>query len=147
MPTTPSASFEPSLGRLDPVFNPGFAKVLGIQLVAPTSGTTVFTKGTIMAEYANSLSLGIYAGYSSSGAVSIGLNVPKGILQYTVTVDSGSNVTLAGEFGQTQKGCPMYMPGMAVWKCADLIGLDSNAITAMGGSLVEGTTAAGLVRL
>lgn len=146
MPTTASATFEPSLNRLDPVFSPQFAKVLNVTLNAPTTGTLTYSKGTILAEYSASASVGVYAGYSSS-ATANGLSVPKGILQYTVTVDTSANVGLAGEFSQTQKGAPMYMPGMAVWKVTDLIGLDPNAVTVMGGVYVEGNSAGGLIQI
>jgi hypothetical protein len=148
MPLLPQSTFEPSLNRLDPVEAPRFSTVLGITVFAPTSGTTTYSKGQVMAEYAGSASAGIYGIYNSAGAASIGLNIPKGLLQYTVTVDSSGNVALAGEFGQTQRGCPMYMPGGAIWRIGDLIGLDGNAVTVMGGAIVEGSISqGGLVKL
>lgn len=145
MPTAATSTFEPSLNRLDPVFSPMFAKVLNVSLNAPTSGTTVYSRGTLLAEFSATASVGIYAGYSSTATN--GLQVPKGLLQYTVTVDSGGNVALAGEFGQTQRSAPMYMPGMAVWRVGDLIGLDANAVTVLGAALVEGSTTGGLIQI
>jgi hypothetical protein len=145
MPTAATSSFEPSLNRLDPVFSPMFAKVLNVSLNAPTSGTTVYSRGTLVAEFSNTASVGIYAGYSSTATN--GLQTPKGILQYTVTIDTNGNVALAGEFGQQQRGAPMYMPGMAVWRVGDLIGLDANALTVLNGAYVEGSSTGGLVQI
>lgn len=146
MPTTASSTFEPSLNRLDPVFAPRFNMVLNVALPAATSGTVTYSKGTIMAEYSATNSNGIYAGYSST-ATANGLNIPKGILQYTVAVDTSGRVALAGEFGQTQNGAPMYMPGMAVWRVSELVGLDANVLTVLNGAYVEGSSAGGLVQL
>ncbi len=144
MPTLPTSTFEPSAGRIDPVFAPDLSRVLNI---APSPSTTstatlTYTKGTIMAEFSATSLAGTYAAYASTNSTN-GLNIPKGLLQYTVTVDSLGNVALAGEFGQTQRGCPMWMSGGAVWRIADLIGLDANAVTVMGGVIVEGSLAAG----
>lgn len=147
MPTTATSTFEPATNRLDPVFHPELAFVLNVALLAPSAGTTVYSKGQILAEYSATASKGVYDRYNSLSTGN-GLSVPKGILQYTVTVDSSSNVALAGEFGQTQKGAPMYMPGGAVWNAADLTGLDANAVTVMGGAFIEGSIAnGGLIRL
>ena len=150
MPTTATSTFEPSANRIDPVFAPDLSRVLGI---APNPSTTstatvTYTRGTLMAEFSATSLAGVYAPYSST-ATANGLSTPKGILQYTVTVDSSGNVALAGEFGQTQRGCPMWMPGGAIWRIQDLVGLDANAVTAMDGAVVEGSIAsgAGLIRL
>lgn len=150
MPTTASSTFEPSANRLDPVFAPDLSRVLSI---APNPSTTstatvTYSKGTVMAEFTASSLTGVYAPYASTNTTS-GLNIPKGLLMYTVTVDSAGNVALAGEFGQTQRGCPMWMPGGAIWRIQDLIGLDANAVTVLGAAVVEGSisAAAGLIKL
>lgn len=145
MPLSPSMSFEPALIRIDPVMNQRYLSIMGVALNAPTSGTLVYSKGTLLGEYSNSASAGTYAGYSSTA--SNGLNIPKGILQYTSTVDSSGNIVIAGEFSQTQRGAPMIMPGMAVWKVGDLIGLDANAVTVLGAAYVEGSSAGGLIQI
>lgn len=149
MPTTATSTFEPSANRLDPVFAPDMSRVLN---VAPSPSTTstvtvTYSKGQIMAEFSATSLAGVYAAYASTATN--GLNVPKGLLMYTVSVDSSGNVALAGEFGQTQRGCPMWMPGGAVWRLQELIGLDANALTVMNGTLVQGnlTTNVGLVQL
>jgi hypothetical protein len=138
-------SFEPAIIRLDPVMNQRYVTMMGVALNQPTSGTLIYTKGTILGEFSASASAGTYAGYSSSATN--GLQIPKGILQYTSTVDSSGNITIFGEFSQTQRGTPMYMPGMAIWKVTDLIGLDANAVTVMGASYVEGSSAGGLIQI
>ena len=145
MPTTPSMSFEPALIRLDPVMNQRYVTLMNVALNAPTSGTLVYSKGTILGEFSNSASAGTYAGYSSSATN--GLQIPKGILQYTSTVDSSGNIQIFGEFSQTQHGTPMYMPGMAIWNVGDLIGLDANAITVLGAAYVEGSSAGGKIQI
>ena len=145
MPTTPTMSFEPSLIRLDPVMNYRFTTMMNVALNAPTSGTLSYTKGQILGEFSNSASAGTYAAYASTATN--GLQIPKGILQYSCTVDSSGNIQIFGEFSQTQRGVPMYMPGMAIWRVSDLIGLDANAVTVMAGSYVEGSSAGGLIQI
>lgn len=149
MPLTATSTFEPSANRLDPVFAPDLSRVLNI---APNPSTTstltvTYSKGTLLAEFSASSLAGTYAAYSSTATN--GLNIPKGLLMYTVSVDSLGNVALAGEFGQTQRGAPMWMPGGAIWRIQDLVGLDANAVTVLGGAIVEGnlTAATGLVKL
>jgi len=138
-------SFEPALIRLDPVMNQRYVTMMNVALNAPSAGTLAYSKGQILAEYSASASAGTYGIYASTG--SGGLNIPKGILQYSCTVDSSGNIAIYGEFSQTQRGVPMYMPGMAVWRVADLVGFDSNALTVMGGAYVEGSSAGGLVQI
>ncbi len=150
MPLTATSSFEPSINRLDPVFAPDLSRVLNVAPNPSTTSTSAVTylKGTLMAEFSATSLAGIYAPYASSGSAT-GLNVPKGLLQYTVSVDVNGNVALAGEFGQTQKGCPMWMPGGAIWRIQELVGLDANAVTVLGASVVEGSVASatGLIKL
>lgn len=149
MPLTATSTFEPSANRLDPVFAPDLSRQVNI---APNPSTTstaaqVYSKGQVLAEFSATSLAGVYAPYSSTATN--GLQIPKGLLAYTVSVDSLGNVALAGEFGQTQRGCPMWMPGGAVWRMSDLTGLDANAVTVLGGVIVEGnlTTNIGLVQI
>src|SRR6476661_7896501 len=116
MPTTATSTFEPSANRLDPVFAPDLSRVINIapNPSSTSTATVTYSKGQIMAEFTATSLQGTYAPYAST-ATTGGLNIPKGLLMYTVTVDSAGNVALAGEFGQTQKGCPMWMPGGAIW--------------------------------
>lgn len=147
MPTTASMTFEPNTNRVDPVYAPSLSRVLNIapNPSSTSTATTTYSKGQLMGEYTNTSLAGVYAPYNSTSGS--GINIPKGILQYTVTVDSSGNVALAGEFGQTQRGCPMWVPGGAIWNAADIIGLDGNAVTVMQGAYVEGAGAVGLIKL
>jgi hypothetical protein len=147
MPTTPSMTFEPNTNRVDPVYAPNLSRLINIAPNPSSTSTavTTYSKGTLMAEFTNTSLAGVYTPYNSTSGS--GVNIPKGILQYTVSVDSAGNVALAGEFGQTQKGCPMWMPGGAVWNAADIVGLDANAVSVMQGAYVEGAGAVGLIRL
>lgn len=149
MPTTAVSTFEPSANRLDPVFAPSLSRVLNVAPSPSTTSTALLTysKGQVMGEFSASSLAGTYGIYASSATN--GLSVPKGLLMYTVTVDSNGNVALAGEFGQTQRGAPMWMPGGAIWRMSDLIGLDANAVSVLNGTIVEGnlTTNVGLVQL
>ncbi|MBA3829878.1 MAG: hypothetical protein H0X33_13140 [Taibaiella sp.] len=65
-------------------------------------------------------------------------------MSYPATSDGAGNITLANEFGVTRKYTPAYYCG--TFACGDLVGLDTNAITVMGGRLVTGTTTNGVVR-
>lgn len=147
MPTIASMTFEPNTMRVDPVYAPSLSRVLNISPNPSSTSTavTTYSKGTLMAEFTNTSLAGVYAPYNSTSGS--GINIPKGILQYTVSVDSLGNVSLAGEFGQTQRGCPMWAPGGAIWSAADLVGLDANAVSVMQGVYVEGAGAVGLIRL
>jgi len=137
MPTAPFQSWEPSLGKLDPLYPNSGARLVNVRLAAGT-----YVKGTVLGEI--SATPGIYKPYLAGN--SDGSQVAKGILQYACIVDASGNVTLAGEFGQTQLGVPMYIGGGAVFNTAELTGLDAAAVTALGASLIEGTVAAGQLR-
>lgn len=87
---------------------------------------------------------GTFKAYASGNTD--GSQVAKGILQYACSVDVNGNVTLAGEFGQQQRGVPIYFGGGGVFDTTQLVGLDANAVANLGGSLVQGTLAAGQFR-
>lgn len=73
-----------------------------------------------------------------------GTQIPKGFLMYPVVVDASGNINIAntagvtvGEFGQTSKTTPIYYSGE--FDVTALVGLDANAVTALGGRMVSGT--------
>ncbi len=72
-----------------------------------------------------------------------GSQLAKGILQYACTVDAQGNITLTGEWGQTTKAAPVYMGGF--FQTSELVGLDDNAVAQLGGAIVEGTLASGIL--
>jgi len=137
MPTSAQYTFEPGTAKLDPIYPNSGARLMNVTLAAAT-----YTRGTILGEL--TATPGKYAAYASTNTD--GTQVPKGILQYSCVVDSSGNVTLAGEFGQTQMGVPMYVGGGAIFDTTQLTGLDANAVTVMGAALVEGTRGAGQLR-
>lgn len=104
--------------------------------------TTTFAKGLVLGELTSAQ--GVFKAYASGN--SDGSQVPKGLLAYAVSIDGGGNVSLAGEWGQTQRGVPMYVGGGAIFKTTDLTGLDANAVTVLGAALVQGTVANGQLR-
>jgi Bacteriophage lambda head decoration protein D len=137
MPTSATVTFEPGSAKLDPVFPKGLVRTMNVTLAAGT-----YVRGQVLGEL--TATPGKYKAYASGNTD--GSQVPKGLLQYSCVVDASGNVTLAGEFAQTQLGVPMIMGGGHIWDTTQLTGLDANAITVMGASLVEGTAAAGLLR-
>lgn len=87
---------------------------------------------------------GTFKAYSSSAVD--GSQLAKAILQYTCTVDADGNVSLAFEYGQEQRGAPVYIGGGAVFRTSELVGLDEAAIDALKALLIEGSVASGLLR-
>jgi hypothetical protein len=134
MPTSPQHTFEPSTAKLDPLYPNAGAKTINVRLAAGT-----YPKGQVLGETATP---GIYGVYVNATAT----DPAKGILQYGCVVDASGNVTLAGEFGQTQRGVPMYIGGGAVFNTTELTGLDAGAITDLGASLIQGSIANGQLR-
>lgn len=101
-----------------------------------------YVRGTVLGEL--TATPGTYAAYASGN--SDGTQTPKAILQYSCIIDAAGNVQLAGEWGQSQKGVPVYVGGGAIFDTTQLIGLDANAVTKLGAALVEGTVSAGQLR-
>lgn len=92
--------------------------------------------------------VGVYEDYDP--VATDGTQVPKLILVYDVTTDSAGLITLTatsgqvgGEFGQKMNSVPAYYCG--VFATADLVGLNANALTALGARLLEGTVADGIL--
>lgn len=99
--------------------------------VAHTTSGTAGTPGTFAP----------YDGDNTDGSQN-----PTHILQYACVTDASGNVTFGAgpagtsEFGQTSKGAPAYRSGL--FSCADLVGLDANAVAKMG-RLVKGNLQSG----
>ncbi len=142
MPTSPISTY--GAGRVDPLRYSDDVIMKAVNLKA----STTFPQGTILGEI--TATPGTYGPYASGN--SDGSQNPALILQYACVTDALGNITLgtgaAGqEWSQTSKGAPCYVPNGQVWSCADLVGLDANAVTKLGGVLLEGTVSAGEVRL
>jgi hypothetical protein len=139
MPTTAIMTF--GAGRVDPLKNPDecIVEVIGLK------PSTTFAAGTLVGEI--TASPGTYGAYATGNAD--GTQNPTHILQYACITDASGNVTFgssvtagAAEWGQTQKGAPAYASGE--FSCADLVGLDSGAVTKLG-RLIQGTVSSGRV--
>lgn len=102
-----------------------------IPLMTTTAGSVAHTTtGTTAKEY---------TAYTGSGS-------PSCILEYPTTTDASGRTT-AGTgafFGSTQPYVTAFYSG--TFNCADLTGLDANAVTKMGGLLVAGTVTVGTFR-
>jgi len=92
---------------------------------------------------------GTYAAYDPDATG--GLQVPVGILVYDVQTDASGNITYSGtasqdggEHGEEVTDTPMYISGY--FSCADLTGLDTEAVAALG-RLTSGTVADGVLHV
>lgn len=137
MPTTATSTWG-AANRLDPIFSPWKATEMHVALTV----STTYAKGTVLGEV--TATPGTYRTYASGNVD--GSQVAKAILKYACVTDASGNITLAGEFGQTQRSAPVYIGGGAHFKTADLVGLDAGAVTNLGASLVEGTVSTGILR-
>lgn len=138
MPTAAQTTWSAN-GRLDPMFRPERLSILHVQLPA----SVTLTRGTVLGEI--TASPGTYKAYANGNVD--GSQVAKGILQYSVSTDASGNITMIGEHGLTQKSVPMIMPSGAIFKCAELSGLDAAAVTDFGAALIEGDITSGLIRI
>lgn len=120
--------------------------------VAAMTTTDSFTGGTTPASAVttttggSSGTPGVYAAYDRDNTD--GTERPTHILQYAVVTDASGNVylgdTVGGEFSSTfSKVASAYRCG--VFACADLRGLDENALAAMRARIVRGTLSNGVV--
>jgi len=92
-------------------------------------------QGTVLGEV--TATPGVYIAYASGH--SDGSQVAKCILEYACTTDASGNITMDGEWGQTVKAVPAFLPNSGVaFSIADLTGLDATALTALGGSIAQG---------
>lgn len=124
------------------------------------AGTYVTVSGAVPADYngtfevasatgslftVNGLPAGLVTPATTQGVVRVAQQ-PTHVMQYACITDASGNVTFGtgpagtSEWGQTYKSAPAYAYGE--FSCADLVGLDSFAVRALG-RLVQGTIAAG----
>lgn len=118
----------------------------GSPTIAVVHTTTGGAAPVTIAHTTPGVARGVYKAYASGN--SDGSQVAKGILQYPVTVDASGNISLAGtavggQWGQTGKGAPMFF--MGDFPTEELVGLDTNAVTNLGGHLDEGTVTTGVL--
>ena len=139
MPTSASTTF--SATRLEQAHSRHGDRIENINLATGT-----YTAGTVVGEItATSGTFGAYASGHADGTQNASY-----ILQYGCTVDGSGNITINGEWGATEKGCPAYYAGDFLIE--DLLALssniDANAITVLKGRIVRGTiTTNGLIHI
>lgn len=125
-----------------------FQNALGFQNVAQvTTGAGSLTGGAGTATPATTTggsagTAGTFAAYNPDATD--GTQFPRGLLQYAVTTDGSGNITLPGDWGATVKAAPIYMRGY--FNTGDCVGLDQNAITLLGGTILQGTFTSGIFR-
>lgn len=104
------------------------------------AASTVYPAGTIVGEI--TATPGVYGAYAHAHVD--GTQNPTHILMYSVATDASGNIFMAttavSEWQQMSNGAPAYRCGD--FNCADLIGLDSFALAALG-RLTQGTITAG----
>ena len=121
--------------KLEPYMDPEGAVTESV--VFAVSAT--IAKGTVLGIVTSGLKWSTY-----NDALSSGLEVARGIAMYDFTTDSSGNVTIGGDTGITYLSVPIYLAG--TFKTAELTGLDAAAVADLG-RLVEGTVAAGVLRI
>jgi hypothetical protein len=102
-----------------------------------------YAQGTILGEL--TATPGTFAAYNNGAGD--GSQTAKCILQYPTVVDASGNYWMgdtsgASEHGQAAKCAPAWRSG--VFKAADLVGLDANAVTDLG-RLKTGDTTTGIL--
>lgn len=137
MPTTPIQRF--TNDRLLPMYVGPDHPETNVAL-APS---IVYLKGTILGEI--TATPGTFAAYAS-GNVN-GSETPKSILDRACATDAAGNITYGatptgGVNGETHLTVPAFFGG--AFKTSELVGLDANAATKLGGHLVNGTLADGI---
>ena len=133
--------------KLEPVSNPDLARQIAVLLLE----STTFTRGEILGEIANRP--GVYKKFDPTE--NDGSEVPKAILAYDVVTDASGNPT-----GVTYPYPPFPSTSMPAYTrgdfdCAEITTAmgDAGALLAAAiatpgfGALVQGTVAAGIVRL
>jgi hypothetical protein len=145
MPTSEIASW--SLKKLEPKIYPDLARTMSVKIKPAAAGyTTKLARGTVLGEVT---ATGTFAAYTDADSGSEGLGVARAILVHDIVVDENGAIAYTattgrttGEHGETFKDTPVYIAGC--FSCADLVGLDANAVADLG-RLVQGTYTAGLL--
>lgn len=135
MPTEPFETL--SYKRCDPAFRPDLALMNHGNLVTGT-----YAEGTVLGPV--TASPGTYKAYATGN--SDGSQTATRILRWPCTVDADGNITIEGasDFKPTQESAEMYISGF--FRTQDLVGLDAAGLADMGGQLVSGTLANGVIK-
>jgi len=127
MPTTPFQTY--SLTRLDPVYD---SVVQSSEINVNLAASTTYARGQVLGEI--TATPGTYKPYASANTD--GSQVAKLLLRYPCTTDALGNITSTGELGVTDKSIDAFKRGE--FRIEELVGLDANAVTNLGGHIVAG---------
>lgn len=129
--------------RLQPLYYPETALTISVA-IAPSQ---TIAHGTVLGEL--TASPGVYGPYAS--AHTDGTQTAKVIAEYDMITDASGNITFAttagtvgGPFGETYTTAPVFYRG--AFATADLTGLDTGAVTALG-RLIQGTVTSGVIEV
>jgi len=135
VPLTPLQTY--SNAQLIPVYGQITPETVAVN-IAPS---TTLAAGTVLGEL--TATPGTYKAYAAANTD--GSQVPKGFLMYPVVTDANGNITNIGDFGMVLHTVPMFLSGS--FKTASLTGMDAAGLTALGGHVISGTLANGIVRI
>lgn len=112
-----------------------------VTFAGPYAGRPVPLMTTSAGSIANTtpgVTAGTWTAYTGTGS-------PSMLLEYPSTTDPAGNINTSLAFTyQSQPFATAFYSG--TFSCADLVGLDANAVTKMGGLLVAGTVTNGTFR-
>jgi len=142
MPTAPVDSW--GMNRLEPFLEPDEATEQAVNLIA----STTFAAGTVLGEL--TATPGTFRAYATGN--SDGSQTPKCILRYACVTDSAGNITygsgITAGTGQDGAVIPSKVTSAfisGIFLTTALVGLDAGGLTALGGHLISGTLANGIV--
>jgi hypothetical protein len=109
-----------------------FAGLLAGRPIPPLTTSAGSVAQTTAGQTANA-----YSAYNAAGSGS-----PSLLLEYGCTTDTAGNITTSNLIGQSQPTISAFMSGF--FNLSDIVGLDANAVTKMGGAIVSGSIASGV---
>ena len=132
MPSSATNTYQDN--KLQPSRHPELALEERYQVTA----SATIAKGVVVGRVTATGKLAAYASGNADGS-----QTPVGIVPFAITTDSSGNITVEGGnvLGTTQDTIPVFIGGYFL--SADLTGMDSNALTKLGGHLVWGDLTTG----
>lgn len=138
MPISATTRFSGNI--LQPAQNPDLART-DAYAIKPSS---TIVAGTILGQVTATKALAAYASGNSDGS-----QVAIAIAKFDTVTDSLGNITFGiqsggGPHGETYLTAPVYIEGE--FRCEDLTGLDSTAVTDLG-RILKGNSTTGVIKL
>ncbi len=129
------STYDPASNRLDPFYEAvDEAAEIHVNLIDGT-----YPRGTVLGEV--TATPGTFKAYAAANTD--GSQAARLLLRYGCTV-AGGLITLPDEVALPARSVPAFYRG--IFKTTDLVGLDAGALTALGGALISGTLANGVIR-